>query len=543
MKKHRFITAASVITLMCAGQVFSAHAEQPKHKSALSSKLPADFTDQSHVDDIEKHIPKNAPAPRKKPNPRRQKNELKKAKAMLKEIKLSPPIQTMRTLPGSHPLFGISVEGFRGSRKGNYDSMFRVTDVSNDDIVSPTTTLLSRTTLSNFNASWGWAVDLDYQFTKGSDVFFSYRNSQEKTDLTSNVYSSLGSIEANIISGTYYRNSGDWNFIYSDGYSIGGSAGLGKTFSYLVATDTLTEQGEFSYQQANVGWGHLFSLTSSFHIHPYLGLAWRHIGYKDRMTFTSIGARSGGAPVSGTDYIATGTTVTSHQTILTLDGENVQELQHGDMQVDIGGSGTVYFSKTSTAADTYYLVDNSAYDTTLSTLLPSYTSKFSGVGPKLGFDTSFSLGSHVSFRTGIAMAMPYAKLKTHGYTTDFTIRDIQSGGNHINSTTGSYLQTNVNLQAESGDRAAFSFSSHKIIPEMELNIGLRFTAHTKQQSRAGGYLDKSMPENASDCYFEIGYRAIKDWSAVENIDLATETLTGARNVTNQGVYLKAGVDF
>ncbi len=431
----------------------------------------------------------------------------------------------------------VSVEGI-SARSNEFSSIISVTNQANS--ASPVYSTASPDEL-DAKSSLGWAFNLGYTFDDQSDFNISYRNMNEKMSTKTHAYSSLTQI---------YAGSG----IFASALRVGDSGaelgdGVAEYITFVSGTDTLTEKAEVKYQQLNFDWGHTFKLGSGFYLHPFVGAAWRSVGYKDTVTFAFTGALS----TTDAENYLTGTVVATASgggSNLTIGGNAVPTpLTSSTDDIQVVGTGTPTFSTggSSAGSNLYGYVDNITYDgTNLAASLPSYTSKFSGFGPRVGLDTTYSFGQYFGVVSGVAVTMPYAKLKVSGKVTNYSTRDLASGGDGIYGKTN--VQTGVNLQATDGtNTTTISSTDHKFIPEMEVHFGFRFANDIT--------LDDDMAY-----YLELGYRVIQDWSAVKNLNLngtTTSTTDGTQtnlwgnggsgysylDITNFGPYLKAGITF
>ena len=422
----------------------------------------------------------------------------------------------------------LDLEGFYG-RSSTMVSDLKVNNVSNVDSSS------SATAPGDLNpdSQWGWAVNLGYTFDNGSDIDFSYRGIKEKNNKTRTYYS-VSQLLSNSTGG-YTATTGD---LTSNSITIGNSA-TDKAFGVLSATDTLVETGELHYQQANLDWGKSFKVTHGLSFHPYLGLAWRGVNYKDSMTFSTLGAHTGGTTAAG-DFFATAAAPLT--TPLELNSTAITEYTTGENIT--AGSGAIIDASASSGStpETYYVNQNDASDISteanyIGSHLPTYTSKFSGFGLRFGVSGQYAFGEHFALTGGLDLAVPYGTLKVSGNTTLFKTEDLQTNGADITATTSASLVQNANLKInDSSPSTTISVAKeHLFIPEIEANFGVRLA-------------NDITAEGDMTYYLEGGYRVINDWSAVKTIDTSASTFAEAANVVQQNVasfgpYLKAGVTF
>lgn len=440
----------------------------------------------------------------------------------------------------------LDLEGFYG-RSSTMASDLKVNNVTN--AASPVTSATSPGDL-NADSQWGWAVNLGYTFDNGTDVAFSYRGIKEKNNKT-NTYQSVSQLIADDAQ-TYNANVN----LTSSGASTA-SIGVatnstGNTaYAILSATDTLVETGELHYQQANLDWGKSFKVVHGLSFHPYLGLAWRGVNYKNSMTFSSLGNYSGAAPTASSDFFVNGALASAGTVSVgsASDPDAAADADSGIYAVtEITGGGAIVNDSaasainTTAATDTFTISQNDASDVStdddyIGSHLPTYTSKFSGFGLRFGVSGQYAFGEHFALTGGMALAVPYGTLKVSGNTTLFKTEDLQTSGAVTTATTPATLKSDVNLKVnDSSPSTTISIAKeHLFIPEIEANFGLRLA-------------NDITAEGDMTYYLEGGYRVINDWSAVKVMDTSASTFTESanmvqRNVANFGPYLKAGVTF
>jgi len=451
---------------------------------------------------------------------------------------------TQATASTSH--VSLDLEGFYG-RSSTMGSDLKVNNVTN--AASPVTSATSPGDL-NADSQWGWAANLGYTFDNGSAIDFSYRGIKEKNNKT-RTYQSISQLIAD--DAQTYNVNVNLTSTGAGTTSIGvDTNGTGNTaYAILSATDTLVETGELHYQQANLDWGKSFKVTHGLSFHPYLGLAWRGVSYKNSMTFSSLGNYSGAAPTASSDFFVNGA-LAGGGTISVGSASDPDAAADADAGIyavtEITGGGNIVNDSaasainTTAATDTFTIYQNDASDVStdddyIGSHLPTYTSKFSGFGLRFGVSGQYAFGEHFALTGGLDLAVPYGTLKVSGNTTLFKTEDLQTSGAVTTASTSGTLKQNVNLKInDSSPSTTISVAKeHLFIPEIEANFGLRLA-------------NDITAEGDMTYYLEGGYRVINDWSAVKTIDTSASTFAEAANVVQQNVasfgpYLKAGVTF
>ncbi len=382
-------------------------------------------------------------------------------------------------------------------------------------------------------SKWGWAVNLGYTFDDQSDVTASYRHIK-KQNSKAHVYNSVQSLVVTnaTAGGVSLTGPTDSLNVKDEGAAA------------VVGTENFTETGRLTYQQGNVDWGHTFSPVNGFFFRPYVGAAWRSIGYKDTLSF--VAKNNAGSVMASADYLSGPLTVVKDTNLL-INGNTVVAASTGNAFTALGGNVTLNITN---AANIQVAQKNIDYDTFeakgddyyLGSGMPSYDSKFTGVGPRFGFDSHYTFGDNFSVVGGLVFSAPYGTQKTKASLWQYTDTNASTGRTKIlqGGTTNTYVQ-NANLRASTiGAAVSYSSSEHKFIPEMELNLGVR--------------MSNDITQGDDMTYFiEAGYRVIHDWNAIKNIDFAAITAVAADDTrgaafqyedeSDFGPYLKFGMTF
>lgn len=442
----------------------------------------------------------------------------------------------------------IQLEGIQG-RNNQFASIVHVANATNDS--TPLYTETDPFTIPQKHTT-GMGVVIGYTFNNQWDLTVSYRywNETYAPSASPKTYYSTEQLIANssttpyVSSITSTNGNGATSFVTSIGL---GTANSNAAYTVETSAEQITEASELTYHGGNIDAGHVFTFHHGFSIRPYVGVAYRHIGYKDTTTFSTVGSSTGGA-TSTNDYIKTGAYAIGENIELNSDND-AYEWRGGSTMIVSGSAVTVENTATTSGQDDYSTNSNEAYITAAGAYyigdnLPSYTSKFNGVGPRFGMDAQYAWGKYVALTAGLEFSLPYATLKTSGVTASFSTENIQSSGqSETDTTTTNSLLTNRNLRLVGDASTSYSYSTSKVVPEAQFNFGVRISNDVTEAERM-------------TCQFELGYRFVQDWGALKNVDFksgtgstATSALgaynTGSsyKSVTNYGPYLRFGVGF
>ena len=419
----------------------------------------------------------------------------------------------------------LSIEGWH-ARTNDFRSIFVVNGVGNGKL--------------DAQSKWGWAVNLGYTFDDQSDVTASYRNIKKENTKT-HTYKSVQSLASG--GGTY-----DANVTLGDGTNSIGDGNPVKGIAAVIGTEQFAELGTLKYQQSNIDWGHTFNPISGFYFRPYVGAAWRSIGYKDTLTFSAKN-NDGGTLVAG-NYLTIGALAANAdiKTRQSTASSSSIKSYANNAAITAGATGSTLAD---TADNNIFRLSgsNAVYDTGsantyLGTSPSSFDSKFTGIGPRFGFDSHYTFGDNFSVVGGLVFSAPYGTQKTTATIRTYTDTNATGRGSILQGGTGianpSYVD-NANLQAGASTTAiSYSSSEHKIIPEVEMNLGVR--------------MSNDITQGDDMTYFiEAGYRVIHDWNAIKNIDFAATTAAGAdgtrgpafqyEDESDFGPYMKFGMTF
>jgi|GEM_PF-1183181 len=442
----------------------------------------------------------------------------------------------------------IEVEGLIG-RISQFNSIVHVANKSN---VTGYYTAADPFTLPQ-KSSLSGAIIFSYTFDNQWDVAVTYRYFNENyAPSSSHTYTNVSQLLSNS-TGTYstgvnlssvntYNSDSDITDLGSPLY-IGAALG-DAAFSVLSGAATLSESSELTYHQANVDAGYRIKLHHGFFLRPFVGLGWRHIGYKDTVTFSTT--------ATAESYFKDSQSVLAGGNVLI--GTGASSIADVHTQADItASSGTVTIvgnASSGSGTDTYYVNQNKDAMVSGSTgyvgsNLPDYNSKFNGIGPRFGLGVMYAIDKYMALVAGADFTFAYAKLKTTGRDSSLYTENVQGTAQLIAAATPTdTLESNVNLRVV-GDAnvSTFSYSNGKLVPEAELNFGFRASNDVSQTQHV-------------TCIAEVGYRIIEDFNALKNVNFKTSTggtaTTAAaaynagssyQSISNYGPYLKLGVTF
>ncbi len=431
----------------------------------------------------------------------------------------------------SNSHISMSVEGWH-ARTNDFRSLLIVNGASAGSLDS--------------QSKWGWAVSLGYTFDDQSDATASFRHIK-KENSKSHAYKSVVAL-----------TNSSMTFSLTGATNALDSSNSGASVAAVIGTENMTETGHLTYQQGNIDWGHTFNPVGGFYFRPYVGAAWRSIGYKD--TFSFAARNNAGSPMTSSDIIAS-QTVSDGASVLA--GTNaVTAASTGNNLVASGGGVDVGTAITIGSNNLEYDVSSASNtEKYLGNLMPSYDTKFTGIGPRFGFDSHYTFGDNFSVVAGLVFSAPYgtqktkAKLRQYTDTNGSNRSKIAQGGTiDLSAATGTSAPTagtgattvtvdyvtNANLQPVSSASVSYSSSEHKIIPEMEINLGVRMS---NDITRA----------DDMTYFIEAGYRVIHDWNAIKNIDFTATTAANAdgsrgpafqyEDESDFGPYMKFGMTF
>ncbi len=424
----------------------------------------------------------------------------------------------------SSPYLKLSIEGWY-ARTNDFRSIMEVDDTIEGKLKA--------------QSKLGWAVDLGYVFTNKSDLTFSFRHIKKENTKT-HAHDAVQGLRAhtNMSANVSYTATGTTNFIGNNGTTNSGA----DSFAWKVGTLYHVETGELTYQQANIDWGHTFLTSRGFSFRPYVGAAWRHIGYNDTMRFYT--KNNAGSALTTNDYVTSGNAAAG---VLKADsGDDVYDITTGTTLTR--GSAAATMSTTASGVTSFHLSHtinetNPAHVAYLGNYLPSYDSSFTGVGPHFGVTGKFVFNDNIALVSGIGFSAPYGTLKTkaelyHFRTSSYT-GSLKSGGKD-HPTTVQDASIHIHSNPDGSNAVNYVSSEHKVIPEMSLNLGIRFASDLPQ-------------EGGLTVYAEAGYRIIHDWNAIKNIDFAATTAIAADDTrgaafqyadeSDFGPYLKFGMTF
>lgn len=405
------------------------------------------------------------------------------------------------------------------------------------------------------NGAPGGGLSISYIFGNYWDVSASF-GFWDRVDTPSNspkTYYSMTQIAANStdsytetdITSVDGNGSSPWSAIIG-----AGPTNADGVFTVLSSTDTLAEAAELTYAAGNVDVGRSFYFGKRWSLRPYAGLAYRHIGYKDTTSFTTHGHYTGSNTTSG-DFVQpeifVGASIDTE--VRTGNGSIVYEFRGGG-PLTLTGNSPIFLDGTDDAngPEEYRIYSNEEYvvagnDDYIGDNLPSYTSKFNGIGPRLGFDLHYSFAKYFSLAMGAEFSMPFASLKTSGVTTILSTENLQSSGQSIDDTSDtSSLINGRNLKLVSS--TTFSYSKNKVIPEAQCRIGILFSDQTHKRDRINYKM-------------ELGFRVTEDWNALKNVDFKessgstaataagtyTATSGAYKSIAAYGPYMKLGLLF
>ena len=276
------------------------------------------------------------------------------------------------------------------------------------------------------------------------------------------------------------------------GWSFAGDALYVQTNNVGQVTHTVSTTGSTvtnSYQNLdpNWTWGFEFAAAYYFGTGNDLNLNWTHFVKQSSQTTEGagiLGAYTSNELDGGTDGVANRANTITTDIDNTFDAVN---LEFGQM-VNFGDHVGTRFHAGLQYAQIKSTLDQSAGLTENNTIYNdnNMASKFDGVGPRLGMDSSYSFGNGLSLFGNVAGSLLVGDLKLTQTQTSTSGNGTGDVVSQINTTTS---------------------ANNSIVPEAEAKLGVRYTKPLAQ----------------GDLSAEVGYQVANYWNAVNYTTSTADT--------------------